>query len=316
MTLISCFGCRGLVETGEESRLERGGLEVFFPVLKLERSISHTVPPHPALPVTPSTSCPTVRPAPTELLLSPLGTGSSDFGCKSPVPVFLCLLLLDSRGERAPFFPVLGDCCLGEDGGVLNSEMGDDSGVFLSLLITAKDLAVDGLFVWLWGDGDFNGCAVAGLFNLPPHGNKERFSGGELFNFSSAGVGALVFAFGERDRVREVLSGVVLTFEGGGLVFFGGEDLSEEEMSSFSCSLRCFFSLSLRRNLGTGFFGFLPAPEDEKSISHANPSWSTAAVSSSCCSGCVQATSSQALKDDIFLLGVLISVGVKFSECR
>ena len=327
MTFISCFGCSGLVKIGEVSCLERGGLEVFFPVLKLERSISHTVPPHPALSVTPSTSCSARGRVPTELVLSSLGSGSSVFGRKSPVPAFLCWLLLNSRGERAPFFPALGDCRLGEDGGVLDSEMGDECGVLPSLLITAKALALDGLLVlvWFWGDGNFRGCALDGLFNLPPHGNKDRFNGGDFLVFSSTGNGALVLSLGERDLERgdfEVLSGVVLTFERGDVAFFGREDLSEGETSSFSCSLRCFFSLSLRRNLGTGFFGFLPALEDEKSISHAKPSWSTAVVSSgksSHFSDCVHATSSQALRDDMFLPRVLISVhlaGTKFSECR
>lgn len=80
VTFTSCFGCRGRVKTelfvGGTS-LEYGCLEL-FPVLKLERSISQTVPPQLAL--LSSSAC-----KPVAVLLS-LSSDSSIFVRKSPEP--------------------------------------------------------------------------------------------------------------------------------------------------------------------------------------------------------------------------------------
>ena len=77
ITFASCFGCRGLEKTelfAGGASLECGCLEL-FPVLKLERSISQTVPPQLAL----------LSSSPVPVLLS-LSSDSFIFVRKSPAP--------------------------------------------------------------------------------------------------------------------------------------------------------------------------------------------------------------------------------------
>ena len=156
----------------------------------------------------------------------------------------------------------------------------------LPRLSSAGDFALEGLFVRVWCDGDFEDFALDGrLFSsgdftlLLPHtfpGSKARL---DIGDFSPVGDGTFADVFGEREDEKgfekgfekgdlELFSRVVLAFRGEDLIF-GGDILGEA--SFFSCSLRCFFSLSPRRNLGTGRFGFFSSP-DEKLISHARPS--------------------------------------------
>lgn len=151
----------------------------------------------------------------------------------------------------------------------------------LPLLSSAGDWALKGLAVLVWCDGNFEAFALDGLFCsgdfalLLPHtfpGSKLRL---DIGDFSLVDDGTFADVFGEREDEKgfvkgdlELFSGVVLAFIGEDLIF-GGEILGV--VSFLSCSLRCFFSLSPRRNLGSGRFGFLSSP-DEKLISHARPS--------------------------------------------
>ena len=147
----------------------------------------------------------------------------------------------------------------------------------LPRLISTGDLALEGLFVRVWCDGDFEEFALDGLFSsgdftlLLPHtfpGSKARL---DIGDFSPVGDGTFADIFGEREDEKgfengfekgdlDLFSGVVLAFRGEDLIC-GGDTLGE--VSFFSCSLRCFFSLSPRRNLGTGRFGFFSSPDEK-----------------------------------------------------